>query len=62
MSNPVDNTLDSAEALIQLQAAVNARFIDLRWLLAKRSGIASIQSTCEVRRYQGDKACFRSLR
>ena len=46
------NTLDSAEALIRLQARVNARIMELSDLLSKRAEIKSAVRMCEVRRYQ----------
>jgi len=53
----MSNTLDSAEALIQLQARVNARIMDLSGLLARRNEIKTTTRMCEVRQYQ-DKTIF----
>jgi len=52
MDQPMNNTLDSAEALIQLQATVNTRIMELSGLLSKRPEIRSAVRMCEVRRYQ----------
>jgi hypothetical protein len=54
----VDNTLAAADVLLRLQAAVNARLVDLSWLLSKRDGIKSVVKTCDVRRYQDDQTYF----
>ena len=51
------NTLDSAEALIQLQARVNARIMDLSGLLSQRTETKTTTRMCEVRQYQ-NKSIF----
>jgi hypothetical protein len=48
----VDNTLDSAEALIQLQAKINERIIDLARILSARTEVKSVDRRCEVRCYR----------
>jgi hypothetical protein len=50
-SEAMDNTLHSAEALIQLQGKVNARMMDLSRLLSQRTEIRSTARMCEVRQY-----------
>ena len=53
----MENSLDSAEALIQLQGKINARIMDLSLVLSKGAEIKSATRMCEVRRYQ-DKTIF----
>ena len=52
MNQPIDNTLDPVEALIQLQANVNAQITQLASLLSQRTEVKSVTRMCEVRRYQ----------
>lgn len=51
-NEPVCDILDSAEALLNLQATVNWRMMDLSGLLSQRAEIKSVTRVCEVHRYQ----------
>jgi hypothetical protein len=51
------NDLDSAETLIQLQAEVNGRILELSTFLSRRGEVDSATRMCEVRRYQ-EKSIF----
>jgi hypothetical protein len=54
----MDNTLASADALLQLQSAVNGQLLDLCVLFRKRVGLTSVTRTCDVRRYLNDRTDF----
>ncbi len=55
---PLDNTLDSVDALLQLQGAVNGQLSDLAVLLGQRVGFTSVKRTCDVRHYQNNRIDF----
>lgn len=51
MDAPMDNNLDSAYALLQLQGIVNDRIMDLSRFMRDRAGIQQTDRMCEIRRY-----------
>lgn len=54
---PMADTLNSAAAVLQLQAEVNGRAMELTDLLSRRGEVKSTTRMCEVRHYR-NKAVF----